>query len=269
MSLLWQIIYRFRAPKFNAAAAVIQVWWRHNWLNVCIRRRIRAKIEKARNNAATVIQAAFRGYSGRKYAKQYAEERTMAAITIQRYVRRFLAIQESLMRLHCIIFIQRWYRNQKLAEMQRQDYLQLRESTVTIQRWYRKILFARTIERLIPIALKVREESQITFKSAVVIQKTFRGYLETKRMRSEFLQLKQSTIVIQRRFRASIEMRKQRELYKKQVQSIVLVQRIFRANLQMKIVRNEFLTLKRATVRIQDWYRACQMRTLNAVNISK
>lgn len=93
LSLLWQVIYRFRAPKFNAAATLIQNCWRNIWLSVCIRRRIRAKIEKAKNQAAATKQVTYRAYCARKYAKEYFEQRTKAAITIQRYVRRFLAIQ--------------------------------------------------------------------------------------------------------------------------------------------------------------------------------
>ncbi|XP_055315323.1 protein abnormal spindle [Sitodiplosis mosellana] len=262
LSLLWQIIYQFRAPKFHAAATVIQIWWRKHWLGVCIRRRIRAKVERARNQAATKIQAAFRGYLGRKYAKQYLEQRTQAAITIQRYVRRMIAIGEFMIRFNCILFIQRWYRNQKLAQMHRQEYLKLRRSCITIQKWYRKILLSRRIERLVVVAREVQEQSKITYRSAVKIQQKFRGYLQMKRERSEYLQLKQATVTIQRRFRAQIEMHKQKRIFERLVEVIVNIQQKFRANLQMKIERASFVALKISTVRIQKWYRACQQRDI-------
>jgi len=56
LSLLWQLIYKFRAPKFNAAAATIQKFWRSKWLMIVIQRRIRQKKEERLNRAATIIQ---------------------------------------------------------------------------------------------------------------------------------------------------------------------------------------------------------------------
>lgn len=56
LSLLWQIIYKFRAPRFNAAAKTIQKFWRSKWLKIVIERRIRMKEEEKLNNAAIVIQ---------------------------------------------------------------------------------------------------------------------------------------------------------------------------------------------------------------------
>ena len=56
LSLLWQIIYKFRAPRFNAAAKTIQTFWRSKWLKIVIERRIRMKEEEKLNNAAIVIQ---------------------------------------------------------------------------------------------------------------------------------------------------------------------------------------------------------------------
>lgn len=56
LSLLWQIIYKFRAPRFNAAAKTIQKFWRSKWLKIVIERRIRMKEEERLNNAAITIQ---------------------------------------------------------------------------------------------------------------------------------------------------------------------------------------------------------------------
>lgn len=56
LSLLWQIIYKFRAPRFNAAAKTIQQFWRSKWLKIVIDRRIRLKKEEKLNYAAIVIQ---------------------------------------------------------------------------------------------------------------------------------------------------------------------------------------------------------------------
>lgn len=56
LSLLWQIIYKFRAPRFNDAATKIQRFWRSKFLMVAINRRIRMKKEAELHRAATVIQ---------------------------------------------------------------------------------------------------------------------------------------------------------------------------------------------------------------------
>lgn len=56
LSLLWQIIYKFRAPRFNAAAITIQRFWRGKFLMIVINRRIKAKEEAKLNQAATIIQ---------------------------------------------------------------------------------------------------------------------------------------------------------------------------------------------------------------------
>lgn len=56
LSLLWQIIYKFRAPKFNAAAKVIQKFWRSKYLLVVINRRIKQKEEEKKDRAAVTIQ---------------------------------------------------------------------------------------------------------------------------------------------------------------------------------------------------------------------
>ena len=56
LSLLWQIIYKFRAPRFNAAAKTIQKFWRSKMLMVVINKRIRIKEEERLARAATVIQ---------------------------------------------------------------------------------------------------------------------------------------------------------------------------------------------------------------------
>ena len=56
LSLLWQIIYKFRAPRFNAAAETLQKFWRAKFLMVIIDRRIKEKEEQKLNRAATVIQ---------------------------------------------------------------------------------------------------------------------------------------------------------------------------------------------------------------------
>ncbi|KAG5673532.1 hypothetical protein PVAND_003573 [Polypedilum vanderplanki] len=81
LSLLWQIIYKFRAPRFNAAAKIIQKFWRNKWLKIVIEKRIKLKAEQKLNNAAIVIQKNFRGWKSRKLVKEYRERVIKAVVT--------------------------------------------------------------------------------------------------------------------------------------------------------------------------------------------
>ena len=91
LSLLWQIIYKFRSPRFNSAASSIQLWWRKKWLCVYINRRIQQKHEEKQKNAAIVIQKWFRGYYTRKQVQVYMETRLEAVVTIQRNLKMVFA----------------------------------------------------------------------------------------------------------------------------------------------------------------------------------
>lgn len=61
LSLLWQIIYKFQAPRYERAALTIQHWWKNKSLLVEIRRRIRAKLAARQNAAATLLQSKWKG----------------------------------------------------------------------------------------------------------------------------------------------------------------------------------------------------------------
>lgn len=70
LSLLWQLIYKFQAPRFIEAAEAIQRWWRRCGLGREIERRIRARKRARRENAATTIQSLWRGVQARRLAAQ-------------------------------------------------------------------------------------------------------------------------------------------------------------------------------------------------------
>jgi len=107
LSLLWQIVYKFRAPKFNTAAITIQRWW-----------RIKRELALKRRAAATNIQRVYRGYRARQFYAKYRKEKTAAAVVIQNCVKRFLY---------------------------RKLYLRVKQSTVLIQRWYRRYRSMRNV----------------------------------------------------------------------------------------------------------------------------
>lgn len=87
LSLLWQIIYKFRSPRFISAAITIQQWWRRKWLRVYVNRRILHKHEERQNAAATCIQKWIRGYNTRKQTKEFLQKKRDAVLTIQKHMR--------------------------------------------------------------------------------------------------------------------------------------------------------------------------------------
>ncbi|XP_016939817.4 protein abnormal spindle [Drosophila suzukii] len=281
LSLLWQIIYKFRSPKFHAAATVLQKWWRRRWLHVVIQRRIRHKELMRRHRAATVIQAVFRGHQMRKYAKLFKEERTQAAIILQKFTRRYLAQKQLYLSYHSIITIQRWWRAQQMGRQCRRQFLQLRQAAIFLQLIWRRRLFAKKLLAAAATARLQRSQKQQAAASyiqmqwrshqlgksqrqkflrqrelIIFVQRRMRGKWSMKKQRMEFLQLKQATINMQQRWRAQLAMRKHRADYLSLRSSVLKVQAQRRATLKMRIERNNYQALRKSAICLQQRLRA-------------
>ncbi|XP_017058499.1 protein abnormal spindle [Drosophila ficusphila] len=259
LSLLWQIIYKFRSPKFHAAATVLQKWWRRRWLFVTIQRRIRHKELMRRHRAATVIQAAFRGHQMRKYAKIFKAERVQAAIVLQKYTRRYLAQKQLYQSYHSIVTIQRWWRAQQLGRQCRRQFLELRQAAIFLQRIWRRRLFAK---KLLAAAATARlQRSQKQQAAASYIQMQWRSYQLGKIQRQKFLRQKELIIFVQRRMQSKWSMQKQRKEFQQLKQATINVQQRWRAKLSMKKHRADYLKLRSNVIKVQAHRRATiQMR---------
>lgn len=178
LSLLWQIIHKFRAPKFNAAAKTIQQWWRRSGLRITIARRIHEKKQKRMELAALTIQRHFRGWNIRKWFIPHRAKVVAACIMIQKNVRRSQAMKK--------------YKLMKMR--QSQEYC-----ATMIQSFFRM--------------KKVRREFLNVRQAAIVVQKYVKGYLLMKRERTEFIKLKNATVTVQNRFRAHQLMKETRQTY--------------------------------------------------------
>ncbi|KAI8044616.1 protein abnormal spindle [Drosophila gunungcola] len=254
LSLLWQIIYKFRSPKFHAAAAVLQKWWRRRWLYVVIQRRIRHKELMRRHRAATVIQAVFRGHQMRKYAKLFRAERTQAAIILQKFTRRYLAQKQLYQSYHSIITIQRWWRAIQVARQCRRRFLELRQAAIFLQRIWRRRLFAK---KLLAAAATARlQRSQKQQAAASYIQMQWRSHQAGKMQRKKFLRQRELIIFVQRRIRCNWEMMKQRKEFKQLKYSAIKMQQRWRAQLLMRKHRSDFLALRASVLKLQAHRRA-------------
>ncbi|XP_022209466.2 protein abnormal spindle [Drosophila obscura] len=259
LSLLWQIIYKFRSPKFHAAAKVLQKWWRHRWLRVVIQRRIRHKELMRRHRAATVIQATFRGHQMRKYAKLYKEERLQATIILQKYTRRFLAQKQLYQSYHSIILIQRWWRAQVLGRQCRQRFLEVRQSAIFLQRIWRRRLFAKKL--LVAAATARLQRSQKQQAAASHIQMMWRSHCLARSQRQEYLRQRQLVIFVQRRMKGKWIMLKQRQEFLELKKSTKIVQQRWRAMVLMRKERAHFQQLRICALKLQTHRRATlQMR---------
>ncbi|TDG42414.1 hypothetical protein AWZ03_011162 [Drosophila navojoa] len=279
LSLLWQLCYKFRSPKFHAAARVVQAWWRRRWLRVVIKRRIRER-------AAIRIQTAFRSYQARKYAKSYREERVRAVIVLQKYTRRYLAQKHFAQMHHSIVLIQAWWRANRQARQCRQEFLQLRKSTIFLQRIWRRRLFCKKL--LIAASAARRQLDQKRYAAAsciemrwrsyrlakeqrriyvrqreliILVQRTVRSKLLMRDARKRFQLLRSAALVFQRRYRARLQMLEARRCFLDKRRRIIVLQRCWRAKLEMRSQVAEYQRLKAATILIQRRYRnLLQMR---------
>ncbi|XP_017104939.2 protein abnormal spindle [Drosophila bipectinata] len=260
LSLLWQIIYKFRSPKFHAAASVLQKWWRKRWLHVVIQRRIREKELMRRHRAATTIQAVFRGHQMRKYAKFFKAERTAAAIVLQKYTRRYLAQKQLYLSYHSIITIQRWWRAQQLGKQVRQRFLEMRQAAVFLQRIWRRRLFAKKL--LAAAATAKLQRSQKQQAAASFIQMHWRAYWLGKLQRKKYLRQRELIVFVQNRMRGKWIMQKQRKSFLDLRKAAANVQQRWRALTLMRKQRADFLRLRTCVKKIQSIRRATiQMRS--------
>uniref|UniRef100_A0A1B0D2H3 Uncharacterized protein n=1 Tax=Phlebotomus papatasi TaxID=29031 RepID=A0A1B0D2H3_PHLPP len=288
LSLLWQIIYKFRAPKFNAAATTIQKWWRNSWLNVVIRRRIEYRKEMHRHQAAMVIQSVFRGYLARKGYRVFREERIVAAIVIQTYYRRFSAEKNYARIRWAVTTVQRWWVSVRAVKRDRGKFLQTRAATIKIQTWYRRVQMAKKL-------MAIARERKLVKKSVIVIQRAVKSYLIRKRLRDtvekvvkfnrqqklehnaatviqsqwrmmrirrDFVTLRNATIGIQKIWRRRQLAKNDHSQFLKIKASAITLQRRWRAQRAMKLQKMQFVEIKKAAIVLQRQFRALRaMRT--------
>lgn len=181
LSLLWQLIYKFRSPKFHAAAKTIQSWWKNKWLRVVINRRVRERELAKRENAAVNIQKYFRGYLSRKNSKTYIYSRIDATVSIQKYVRGYIARKKFNAVVGNVRCIQLWYRASRLAKNTRAEFIFIKTKVILIQRWYRKVSLANKLVAASHVIKDVIENERSKHKKAFIIQKFLKSVVVRKK----------------------------------------------------------------------------------------
>ncbi|KAK4314215.1 hypothetical protein Pmani_014496 [Petrolisthes manimaculis] len=164
------------------AATIIQAAWRRHWTKMAVRHV----------KAAQIIQRYIRGWQARKMVKEKRQEMHLtrvtqvtrvhlAAITIQRWMRRVLMLAWARRQIVVVVKIQNWWKTQ----LARRAYLRQRSSAIILQRAWR-LRVAYLTEK--------RQKS-----AAVTIQAAWRGQVARRQMRDKQLQevrerLRQATL---------------------------------------------------------------------------
>ena len=260
--------------KEEKAATTIQASWRcysarHEYLKLKV--------------ATILLQSQIRMWRSKKYYTGLLEQRDEAAIILQKYYRRHLAMKKlislkedkaaTIIQAHwhryvarkrflawkqCVIVIQsqarKWIAMRKRKELLKQR----KEAAIIIQKNIRKFLAAKEFQRL--------KEN----KSATLIQTFWR----CRSARNEFLEKKNSIILLQ----SYVKMWSARRKYNQIIGDAIILQKYFRRHLAMKklkslkegnaatiiqvywrryIARKHFLVLKKSTIFIQSQVRKC------------
>nr|XP_040225158.2 protein abnormal spindle [Anopheles coluzzii] len=267
MSLLWQIVYKFRAPKFNAAAIVLQRWWRMNWLKVTICRRIEEKRALRREAAARTIQAAVRGYCVRVWYEAHRRQKLRAIVTIQRFSRRYLAQKLAARRFSAIVRVQQWWRTVRQMRQARERFLLCRKSAIVLQTSYRRYALGRKLLAAATLIGQIRAEAKHRHLQATIIQRSIKSYVIHRRLHATvygmvaFIRRKR----LQNRSAAKIQayqrMRIVRKEYLRSRSAAICIQRRWRECMEARRLRNRFLLMRASTIRLQQQYRGWrQMR---------
>ncbi|CAG5095654.1 Similar to asp: Protein abnormal spindle (Drosophila melanogaster) [Cotesia congregata] len=257
LSLLWQIIYKFQAPRYEKASITIQTWWKTKLWYI----RVKRYLSNRKNNAAMVIQRTWRCYCARKLLKKLREQRAI-----------FLAQLDNSTR-----FVQRCWLRKKQMLKDRRDFLDKKAAVVCIQRWFRRIRSTRPyledLQRKREAVIKI----QIQWRAVVIMRRERNNYLRIKQaaiitqqwwravsLKSStcnyYKNLKAATVFVQSKWRAKKLMIEERTRYFKIIRAAVKIQTWWRSYLIGKRVRNDYLLKKDAVRVIESWLVACKSR---------
>ncbi|NXV32264.1 ASPM protein, partial [Rissa tridactyla] len=261
------------------ASIVIQRWYRA--CKTGNRQRLNFLMTRA---AVLSLQAAFRGWKVRKQIQRQC----VAATKIQSAFRKFMALKKFRLMDHAVRTIQKRYRASVTGRKQRQEYVQLRNSVVHLQAIWRGKTVRKTIQKKHNLATVIQSYyrmhvHQLKYKklrqATLVIQKYFRAYCMKKTQRAIYLRTKAAVLVLQSAYRGMTVRKKLSKLnkaatiiqaafksylvkkdYERLRSAAIVVQRRYRAAIHAKCQKQKYLSLKKATVKMQAIYRGVRVR---------
>ncbi|XP_009584154.1 PREDICTED: abnormal spindle-like microcephaly-associated protein [Fulmarus glacialis] len=270
---------RMKYKAMVQASIVIQRWYRT--YKTGNRQRLNFLMTRV---AVLSLQAAFRGWKVRKQIRR----QFVAATKIQSAFRKFMALKKFRLMNHAVLTIQKHYRASVIGQKQRQEYVQLRNSVVCLQAIWRGKTVRKTIQKKHNLAtiiqsfyrMHVNQQKYKKLRQAtLVIQKYFRAYCMKKKQCAIYLKTKAAVLVLQSAYRG-VTVRKQlsklnkaataiqaafksyliKKDYERLRSAAIVVQRHYRAIMHAKCQKEKYLSLKKATVKMQAIYRGVRVR---------
>lgn len=224
LSLLWQIIHKYQAPRFDRAARVIQKWWRAQLWYVCVRNYLRSR----RNLAAFVIQRAWRRKTTPTWICLDLKERIW-----------YLRVRAA------TIHLQRWWRQVRETRKEKLRELRItRESVIRVQRRWRAMLLMRT----------QRDRYRDFRNAALTIQRRWRATRAMKLQRSKYLAYRDAAVRMQYWWRSTKMMQEQRKWFLLKRQSTRIIQTHWRRCLSARRTRDDFLRTRTAIRCVERWW---------------
>ncbi|NXW25427.1 ASPM protein, partial [Circaetus pectoralis] len=261
------------------SSIVIQRWYRT--YKTGNRQRLNFLLTRS---AVLSLQAAFHGWKVRKQIRR----QHVAATKIQSAFRKFMALKKFRLMNHAVLTIQKHYRASIIGQKQWQEYVQLRNSVVRLQAIWRGKTVRKTIQKKHNLATIIQSYyrmhvNQLKYKklkeATLVIQKYFRAYCMKKTQRAIYLKTKEAVLVLQSAYRgmtvrkqlnrlnkaaATIQAAFKSYLVKKDYERLrsaaIVVQRHYCAIIHAKCQKQKYLSLKKATVKMQAIYRGVRIR---------
>ncbi|NWR70859.1 ASPM protein, partial [Centropus unirufus] len=270
---------RMKYKAMVQASIVIQRWYRA--CKIGNSQRLNFLVMGA---AVLSLQAAFRGWMVRKQIRRQC----IAATKIQSAFRKFMAQKKFRLLNRAVLIIQKHYRASVAGRKQRKEYVRLRNSVVCLQAIWRGKTVRKTIQKQHKLATIIQSYyrmyvNQLKYKklrqATLVIQKYFRAYCLKKTQRAVYIKIKAAVLVLQAGYRG-MTVRKQlsklnraaatiqatfksyrvKKDYERLRSAAVVVQRHYRTIIHAKCQRQKYLSLKKATVKMQAIYRGVRVR---------
>ncbi|XP_030351430.1 abnormal spindle-like microcephaly-associated protein isoform X3 [Strigops habroptila] len=270
---------RMKYKAMVQASIVIQRWYRT--YKTGKRQRLNFLMTRA---SVLSLQAAFRGWKVRKQIRR----QHVAATKIQSAFRKFMALKKYRLMSHAVLTIQKHYRASVIGQKQRQEYIQLCNSVVLLQAIWRGKTVRKTIQKKHNLATILQSYyrmhvNQLKYKklrqATLVIQKYFRAYYMKKTQRAVYLKTKAAVLVLQSAYRGMTVRKRLNNLnkaattiqaafksylvkkdYERLRSAAIVVQRHYRLVICAKCQKQNYLSLKKATIKMQAIYRGVRVR---------
>ncbi|KAK3864993.1 hypothetical protein Pcinc_029350 [Petrolisthes cinctipes] len=247
-------MWRVRGDYHTSRGAIIRV--QAIWRGVVVRRKV-----SARNKAASVIQAHYRGLcqyrmyqdlkekttviqkwwkciqQGRNIRQDYIVKRS-SVIILQSAVRRQLVVRKLMRMRKAAVTIQTSFR----GYYQRQRYLKEREAAVKIQHWWKGIQCTQ----------HQQHEFAMLKNSIIMSQAVIRGFLVRRKLS------RQNSAVV--KIQALIRMQIAQRMFVKKVNSVVLIQKWWKSIKDIQNQQAHYHKIKESVVTLQAYTRGMLVR---------